>query len=582
MCGIAGLVGPAAEGTDAERILARMVASLHHRGPDDRGMLALPGAMLGHTRLSILDLSSAGHQPMQYGDYTITYNGEIYNFHELCRELGGEFQSHSDTEVLLRLYVRDGARCLERLNGMFAFAIWDARNRRLFAARDRLGIKPFFYTVRDGTLAFASEIKALREVRAFAEDPAGLRDYLTYGYVPSPYTAYADLLQLPPATTLTFEDGRLTTERWWVPSAAVRPGDPRRTKEALDDLLGTVVRDHALADVPVGVFLSGGLDSATVAYYLESPRTFTLGFDEREHSEADAARAVATHLRTRHAELTASRTGVEEALAIVPKLFDGPFSDSAAWSNYLISGLAREQVVVALSGEGGDEIFCGYPRYWKSAEGGSSAWARSLRHVLPPLSSLAQSVQRRAVDGAERFSTRVGLLNAMQFDALVHPRLARDGREPLWFYRQHWRDDLPPAQRIRWLDLHTSLPEALLTKVDRTSMAHSLEVRPPLLDHRLVEFALGIETGLLIDAPNHTGKTMVRDLMAPRLPAGHLGRPKKGFGLPVRRWVRSHPDLLAAANRRLLDRQILRRPVPADFPKVWGLLALDSWLAQTG
>ena len=266
----------------------------------------------------------------------------------------------------------------------------------------------------------------------------------------------------------------------------------------------------------------------------------------------------------------------------MPKLFDGPFSDSAAWSNYLISGLARKEVVVALSGEGGDEIFCGYPRYWKSAEGGSRAWARALRHVLPPLSSVAQSVQRRAVDGAERFSTRVGLLNAMQFEALVHPRLARDGREPLWFYQQHWREDLPPAQRIRWLDLHTSLPEALLTKVDRTSMAHSLEVRPPLLDHRLVEFALGIDTGLLIDAPNHTGKTLVRSLMAPRLPPGHLGRPKKGFGLPVRRWVRSHPELLAAANRRLLDRQILRRPVPADFPKVWGLLALDSWLAQAG
>jgi asparagine synthase (glutamine-hydrolysing) len=576
MCGIAGLVGSHAS---LERV-ARMTALLHHRGPDDRGVSELPGAVLGHTRLAILDLSAAGHQPMEFGDFVITYNGEIYNFRELRRELGGEFRSDSDTEVLLRLYARDGARCLGRLHGMFAFAIWDRRERRLFAARDRLGIKPFFYAHDRGDFAFASEVKALRAVQDFAPEPAALRDYLTYGYVPAPRTAYAGIAQLPPASSLTWHDGRLTVERWWSPAAGIRRRDAAATRDELDALLSVVVREHTLADVPVGVFLSGGLDSATLAWYLDRPRTFTLGFDSAERSEADAARAVATHLGTRHAELVAARTGVEDALRLVPKLFDAPFSDSAAWSNYLISGLARREVVVALSGEGGDEIFCGYPRYWKSSDGNPRWWAQALAPFVPPLSPLGQSLQRRTVAGVDLFASRVGLLNPAQCQALVHPRLLEDGYDPHWFYRQHWREDLEPAQRMRWLDLHTSLPEALLTKVDRTSMAHSLEVRPPLLDHRLVEFALSVDPRLLIDRSKRRGKRLVRELMAPRLPAGHLTRRKQGFGLPVRRWLRTHPELLARVSRRLMDRQVLRRPIPLGFPKVWGLLALDSWLEQ--
>ena len=577
MCGIAGAIGDYAQAAS----VARMTALLAHRGPDDSGLLELPGAVLGHRRLAILDLSAAGHQPMEFGDYAITYNGELYNFRELRRELGGEFRSDSDTEVLLRLYARDGERCLERLHGMFAFAIWDRRRRRLFAARDRLGIKPFFYRCDAGGLAFASELKALRILKPAEPEPLALRDYLSYGYVPSPRTAYAGLAQLPPASRLSWEDGRLTISRWWTPSAQISRRDAASTREELDALLTTVIREHTLADVPVGLFLSGGLDSATLAYYLERPRSFTLGFDARERSEAGAARAVATHLGTVHAELTAARTGVEEALALLPRLFDGPFSDSAAWSNFLISGLARREVVVALSGEGGDEIFCGYPRYWKAPGARPRPWARALLPLVPPLSPLAQSLQRRSVGGVERFAARLGLLNPQQYRALVHPRLLVAGDDPYWFYRQHWHEDFEPAQRLRWLDLHTSLPEALLTKVDRTSMAHSLEVRPPLLDHRLVEFALSIDPRLLIDQRRSRGKRLLRELMAPRLPPGHLERRKQGFGLPLRRWLQTHPQLLARVSARLIERQILRRPIPATFPKAWGLLALDSWLEQT-
>ena len=297
MCGIAGLVGPGAD----RALVGRMNVALHHRGPDSAGVHSEPGVALGHTRLAIIDLSPGGHQPMEFGDYVITFNGEIYNFHELKATLPGPFRSASDTEVLLHLYARDGARCVERLEGMFAFAIWDRRRRTLFAARDRLGMKPFYYGLSGDTLAFASELKALLLDGAPAKDLTALRDYFTYGYVPAPKTAYRGLCKLPAAHTLTFADGRLTVARYWQPSPEIRIRDPDAAVEALDEILGRVIRAHTLADVPVGVFLSGGLDSATLTYYLDRPKTFTLGFDVAARSEIDAAATVARHFRTEHA-----------------------------------------------------------------------------------------------------------------------------------------------------------------------------------------------------------------------------------------------------------------------------------------
>ena len=576
MCGIAGLVGGRAD----PALVARMTATLHHRGPDDSGVHTEPGVAFGHTRLAILDLSPAGHQPMEFGDYVVTYNGEIYNFRELRRELPGPFRSDSDTEVLLHLYARDGARCVERLNGMFAFAIWDRRRRRLFAARDRLGIKPFHYSIEGDCLAFASELKALLALRRPALAPAALRDFLVYGYVPAPRTAYAGFAKLPAAHTLEWQDGRLRLARYWSPPDTVVRRDAASAREELGALLATVVTDHTLADVPVGVFLSGGLDSAAVASCLTRPETFTLGFDASPRSEAAAARRVAAHLGTRHHEATAHAIDMDAALAHMPGLYDEPFADSAAWSAYLISELARREVTVALSGEGGDELFCGYPRYWKSPGGGAGRHAAALlARLLPPLGPLGQSLERRALSGLESAAARLGYLNATQLDWLGAPHIAHADGDPLWFYRQHWREELEPRARLRWLDLHTNLPEGLLTKVDRASMAHSLEVRPPLLDHRLVEFACTLDTALLVDPAAGRGKQLVRELVAPRLPPGHLDRPKQGFGLPVRRWLRANPQLLAAASARLQSVGVLRRPIPAGFRGAWGLLVLDRWLA---
>ena len=577
MCGIAGLVGAGAD----EALVRRMNVALHHRGPDSSGVHGEPGVALGHTRLAIIDLSPGGHQPMEFGDYVITFNGEIYNFHELKATLPGPFRSASDTEVLLHLYAQDGARCVERLEGMFAFAIWDRRRRTLFAARDRLGMKPFYYGLRGATLAFASELKALLLDGAPAKDLTALRDYFTYGYVPAPKTAYRGLCKLPAAHTLTYADGRLTVARYWQPSPEIRIRDPLVAVEALDELLGRVIRAHTLADVPVGVFLSGGLDSATLTYYLDRPKTFTLGFDVAARSEVDAAAAVARHFATEHATETASAGDLDAALAVMPALFDEPFADSAAWSNYLIARAARRKVTVALSGEGGDELFCGYPRYWQDV-GRAGYLARLLASILPPLSAFGQSMERRAHDGLVGYAARVSQLTRPQRPALLHPRLVASGYDDLWFYRAHWREDLAPVQRMRWLDLHTNLAEGLLTKVDRSSMAHSLEVRPPLLDHRLVEFALSVDPALWVDRARGEGKGVLRRLMGPRLPAGHLERPKSGFGLPVRRWIRQNPGLVTSASARLLDAGILRRPIPADFRRTFALLSFDRWLTASG
>jgi asparagine synthase (glutamine-hydrolysing) len=323
--------------------------------------------------------------------------------------------------------------------------------------------------------------------------------------------------------------------------------------------------------------LSGGVDSALTAYYLDAPRTYTLGFEAGARSEAHAARQVAEHLHTEHLEMMAPQADFAKALDHMPALFDEPFGDSAAWSNYLIAQFARREVTVALSGEGGDEIFCGYPRYWSRIGARSNLLNRSLARYLPPLSRLASSMQRRGLVGLPAYAAALGGMTARQIDALLAPSWKEPEYDYLWFYRQFWRGDLQPLAQLRWLDLNTDLAEGLLTKVDRTSMAHSLEVRPPLLDHRLVEFMLSVDPELLVDERRRRGKLLVRRLMETRLPPDHLNRPKSGFGLPVHRWLKQHPGLMQDAVRRLMDRGVLRRPVGTEFRRAWYLLVLDRW-----
>ncbi len=559
-----------------------MAQRLRHRGPDGEGVWDEPGVALAHRRLAILDLSEGGHQPMVFDSQVLTYNGEIYNHERLRAGLPGPWQSSGDTEVLVHLLAKQGSACLEGLVGMFAFAAWDTRAKRLLLARDRLGIKPLYYQLLPDGIAFASELKALLVLGQPEIDPSAVRDFLFHGYIPAPKTIYRGIAKLPAGHTLTWEAGRISIERYWNPSTSVIARSTGDTLRELDALLRDVVPAHTLSDVPVGVFLSGGIDSALTAYYLDTPRTYTLGFDSGGRSETAAARRAAEHLRTEHLEMTAPLADFAEALQRMPALFDEPFGDSAAWSNYLIAQFARREVTVALSGEGGDEIFCGYPRYWSRVGERSTIFNRSLARYLPPLSRLGQSMQRQAYVGLPAYAAALGGMTAQQIDSMLGTHWLEPHYDYLWFYRQYWREDLSPLAQLRWLDLNTDMAEGLLTKVDRTSMAHSLEVRPPLLDHRLVEFMLTVDPEVMVDRSRRRGKLLIRELMEPHLPPGHLNQPKSGFGLPVHRWLRHHPRVLHDAVRRLMDRGVLQRPVGTEFRRAWYLLVLDRWFTAFG
>ncbi|HPA81526.1 MAG TPA: asparagine synthase (glutamine-hydrolyzing) [Thermoanaerobaculales bacterium] len=579
MCGIAGIVGSAPD----PAVIERMVDRLRHRGPDDRGVWRSDDAHLGHARLAILDLSAAGHQPMVRDQLVITYNGEVYNFRELRRRLPGPFRSDCDTEVVLAAYAEEGDRCLHRLRGMFAFAVWDARRHRLFAARDRLGIKPLFYRALPGGLAFASEIKALLELGRPPVDESALRDYLTYRYIPAPKTVFAGIRELPPGHTLVWQGGgALEVARWWEPSAEVTVTDMGEAVERLGRLLEIAVPMHTLADVPVGVFLSGGIDSTTIAAFVDRPRTFTLGSRIGHRDEAPVARRVAAHFGAEHHELLAESVDLDLALDTQPRLYDQPFGDSGSWATFLVSRLAREHVTVALCGEGGDELFCGYQWYRRWTEPPPPTVARALAGALPTFSALGRSLQRRVAAGLERYAAFLSPFTVEQKRALIGPRLEQEGYDDLWFFRRHWREELPPLKRLQWADLHTYLAGDLLARVDRASMAHSLELRPPLLDHELVELGLALDGPLLLDPATGTGKLVVRRLMAGRVPAGLFNRPKRGFNLPIRRWVARRPRLLSAALDRLAEAGIIRRPRALSFTgeQAWALLSLDRWVTS--
>src|SRR5258706_1335547 len=575
MCGIAGIISSRA----SAEIAVSMAQRLRHRGPDGEGVWSQPGVALAHRRLAILDLSECAHQPMVFDSQVLCYNGEIYNHERLRADLPGPWQSTGDTEVLVHLLAKQGSACLDRLAGMFAFAAWDTREQRLLLARDRLGMKPLYYQLLPDGIAFASELKALLVLGQPEIDRSAVRDFLFHGYIPAPKTIYRGIAKLPAGHLLTWQAGRIRIERYWAPSTEIIARSAGETVHQLDALLREVGPAHTLSDVPGGVFLSGGIDSALTAYHLDAPRTYTLGFDSGARSETAAARRAAAHLQTEHLEMTAPLADFAEALDRIPALFDEPFRDSAAWSNYLIAQFARREVTGGLSGEGGDEIFCGYPRYWSRIGARSTLFNRSLARYLPPLSRLGSSMQRHSYVGLPAYAAALGGLTAQQIDSL----LTESWREPeydyLWFYRQYWREDLGPLAQLRWPDLNTDLAEGPLSKVDRTHLAPSLEVRPPLLDHRLVEFMLSVDPEALVDQKRRRGKLLVRRLMEPRLPQGHLNQPKSGFGLPLHRWLRGHPQVLREAVGRLMERGILQRPVGREFRRAWHLLGLDRWFS---
>jgi len=638
MCGIAGFLDARRRSGDNElkALAASMAGALRHRGPDAEGVWvdADTGVALGHARLSIIDLSPAGAQPMvsASGRYVLSYNGEVYNAGELRAELeraGTRFRGHSDTEVLVEGFSQWGIRAtVERVIGMFAFAVFDRQARVMTLARDRLGIKPLYWGCADNRVIFASELKAFAALPNFAPeiDRQALAAYLCTGYVPAPSSIYRDVGKLEPGTLLTIDDnGKTHVEQYWslldvAVGARAAPIDANddAARDALEEILGDAVTRRMVADVPLGVFLSGGIDSSTVTALMQvasaNPvKSFSIGFHEHAYNEATHAKAVAAHLGTDHTELYVTAA---EAQAVVPKLpliYDEPFADSSQIPTFLVSEMTRQHVTVALSGDGGDELFAGYNRYAQGLR-----LARLLRLLprpvavclsrmigaLPPsawdrmFSAVPESLRPRlAGDKAQKLSSVLGKDASGYYRALIAPWAEAwslvDGAaapEQSAFSgatRAKLGDDLSWMQ---YADSVTYLPDDILTKVDRASMAVSLEARVPLLDHRVVAFSWRLPDRFKVR--DGKGKWLLRQVLQKYVPKALVERPKMGFSVPIDAWLRGPLKAWAAD---LLDPAAMRRtglidpgPVQEKWAEhlsgarnwqhfLWNVLMFEAW-----
>jgi asparagine synthase (glutamine-hydrolysing) len=601
MCGISLIAGPAAERAGA---IERMVGTLVHRGPDAQASLRVIPCALGHTRLSIIDLDS-GAQPMSdaTGRYSITFNGEIYNYAEIRAELiahGQAFRTKSDTEVVLAACMRWGAAALDRFRGMFAFAIWDAAERSVFAARDLFGEKPLYYaTTADGGLIVASELKAIVAAGTVPDDLdlSAVDAYLAFGYVPPAMCIYRAVRPLPPAHFMVWRDGRATLQQYWSPALDTRGVGLREAGETLRELLQQAVTRQMVADVPVGAFLSGGLDSTSIVALMQgvSPRpvkTFAVGFGE-VINELPYARAVASRYGTEHHEIDLGAPAVAPLLETMARVFDEPFADSSAIPTYLIAGFARQHVKVVLSGDGGDEMFGGYGWYQLLAMSEAVSGSR-LEWML--LRAISRALRERA-RGLYRRSVAVGL-SARWPDmwlraAMNQVYLSASRRRALWAERAGGMTpfdvaagaaappDVKGLNRAFHFDLTTYLPGDILVKVDRAAMAHGLETRAPFLDRDVAEYALSLPPRLKVDADRT--KIVLREACERYWPDSVRARGKHGFGAPYRQW------LAQPAVRALVDR-VFRRggplqallpgipPAPAISYETWTLLTLGLWL----
>lgn len=647
MCGITGFWDAARHRNpnEMQAIAQQMSNALTHRGPDDGGSWVdvEAGIALGHRRLAIVDLSLEGHQPMVSADgrYAIVFNGEIYNFLELrCQleSLGHRFRGHSDTEVMLAAFSQWGVdKAIQHFNGMFAFGLWDRRERVLHLGRDRLGEKPLYYGWMGQTFLFGSELKALKVHPNFQAEinRDALALFLRHNNVPAPYSIYTGIYKLPPATVLTWNgtDARPTPVPYWSAKEAAElgitepfTGTEQEVLEQLEALLQDAVGLRMVADVPLGAFLSGGIDSSTVVALMQAQssqrvKTFTIGFYEDAYNEAKYAKCVAQHLGTDHTELYVTP---EEAQAVIPKLpilYDEPFSDSSQIPTFLVSQLAKQHVTVSLSGDGGDEFFAGYNRYFL----GRSIW-QSIGWIpstlRQPAARALTSFSPQAWDrGLTRFSgllpaklkqTTLGYnlhklaeVLAVPDPEVLYTRLAShwkepaavvvDSSEPLTALsdRQRWARLPDFTQRMMYLDSVTYLPDDILVKVDRASMGVSLEARVPLLDRRVVEFAWRVPLSMKIR--HGQGKWLLRQVLYKYVPKNLIERPKMGFGVPIDSWLRGPlRDWVEA----LLDEERLRQegffhpqPIRQKWAEhlagdrdwqyyLWDVLMFQAWLER--
>lgn len=622
MCGIAGMFEHEAAMSADERCetLKRMCDRIEHRGPDDEGFYVEGGVALGMRRLSIIDLFT-GRQPIsnEDGSVWIVFNGEIYNYREI-RDLlisrGHVFQTGSDTEVIVHLYEDEGEACVERLRGMFAFAIYDRRERKLFLARDRVGVKPLHYAVVGGGIVFGSEIKSLLQHRAVNREVnfEAVSDFFSFGYVPDPHSAFRGIEKLPPGHTLTFKDSRLTTRCYWDFDYPERESEPVREEsyyvERLRELLAESVRLRLVSDVPLGAFLSGGVDSSTVVAMMAREmgrpvKTFSIGFTEASFDELSYARVTARHFNTDHHEFVVT----PDVCNIVEEVVwhhDEPFADVSSVPTYIVSKMAREHVTVALSGDGGDELFAGYQRYLVDGErAGFERIPRLLRRgVMLPLSRALPRgaygknfLRNIALDGDERYIDSLSYFHEeKKRDLLSNEFLnAIKGRDSSEEFRRIYG---APASRERidhllYLDSKTYLPGDIMTKVDRMSMAHSLEAREPLLDHKLIEFVARMPASLKLRGSET--KSILKRAIRGLIPDEIIDRKKQGFDVPIQQWFKKDLramliDTLTSSRTRqrgyfkqgaveaILDEHMRGRR--DNSRHLWGLLTLELWHRQ--
>ena len=623
MCGIAGFADRNVPGvwtarseyqSDETALLRRMCGAIRHRGPDDEGLHVEPGVGLGMRRLAIIDLAT-GHQPIHNEDATVwvVFNGEIYNYRALRHELTGlghRFTTVSDTETIVHAYEEWGESAFARLRGMFAIALWDRREETLWLARDRVGIKPLHYTVVDDRLYFGSEIKSLLEVDAFEPtlDLEGLDHYLSFLYTPRDASIFEGVRKLPPGHVLRWRRGTFQTRCYWeLPAEERVPPSEETAIETLREILRDAVRSHLMSEVPLGAFLSGGIDSSLVvglmADAMDRPvQTFSIGFDDPAFDELEHARAVAAHFGTDHHEFVVR----PDALAIIDDLiahFDEPFGDSSAIPTWYVSEIARRHVTVVLSGDGGDELFGGYDRYLphprvaafdRWAPPGAHALASAVWPLMPHGVTGKNFLRRVGRTGPGRYLDEIGYFQRDEKQALFthdvnHAIAGADAEARL--ARHFLRlGALPWSGQMMHFDFETYLPEDILTKVDRMSMAHSIESRVPLLDNEVVEFAARVPASLNI----HHGrrKHLLKRAAAGILPPRILERRKQGFGVPVGGWFRGDlreffSDVLLSprtAQRGYFEPRFIQRLVREHVGgrrdhtlRLWGLVVFELW-----
>ena len=551
MCGLIG-------GNNPRWPYEAVIGALKHRGPDSQAVLNVGPVTLGFSRLAVIDRSHTANQPMRTldGRVSLVFNGEIYGFQSLRSVLmgrGHQFRTTGDTEVILHAWLEWGPDFVERIDGMFAIAVYDCQDRRIHLFRDRVGIKPLYYLWDGNNFAFASELKAIEQlcgIQSLRVDNTALYDFLTYGYIPTPKSLYRHVFKLPPASRLVFDvEHRAITHqgRYWELPAEPQP--KTRITDAADELpqlIGESVREQLVADVPVGCFLSGGIDSgvvvATAASCVDRLRTFSVGFDCVEHSETGLARETAERFETQHREVTFRSAQIWDQLQQLRSLYCEPFADTSAFPTAVVSRFAKQTVTVALSGDGGDELFGGYKWYRRylalmrlgaTRLPGPVPWLEQLFARLPSgtvRKKLAGAASMATMDELSLYVQLMGGLTKVRKQDYATALGIDADYDDCWHYREHWRPQLPLLTRLQYLDFHTYLPDDILTKVDRASMACSLEVRVPMLSRRLIEFAFSLPENIRYDGGRLKG--VLKRVYRHTLPDSILRRPKKGFSVP--------------------------------------------------